>query len=211
MSSRLVSFLPLCWRSSSSVPSAISRPAGDHADPVGHALGHFQDMRSHDHGAAVAHALAQQSLDLTRGAGVEAGQRLVEDDQPRLVHQRAGERHLLAHALGKALAALVRMRLQPERDQQICARACAICGIDAPQPGDEFEIFQRRQLVVDHRLVRHPGHDPLGRDRIGQRIDAEHRYRTRLGPQQARHHAQRRGLAGAVRPEQRIEFARMRQ
>ena len=40
-----------------------------------------------------------------------------------------------------------------------------------------------------------------------ERIDAEHRDRTGIGPQQAGHHAQRRGLAGAVGPEQRVEFA----
>ena len=53
--------------------------------------------------------------------------------------------------------------------------------LDAPEAGDEFEIFERRQLVVDHRLVRHPGHDPLGLDRIGERVDAEHRDRARVG------------------------------
>ena len=81
-------------------------------------------------------------------------------------------------------------------------------GIDAPEAGDESEIFQRRQLVVDHRLVGNPGHDLLGGDRVIQRIDPEYRYRSGVGPQQAGHHAQGRGLAGAVRPEQRIEFAR---
>ena len=80
-------------------------------------------------------------------------------------------------------------------------------GIDAPEAGDEFEIFQRRQLVVDHRLVRDPRRHLLGGDGIGERVDAEHRDRTGIGPQQAGHHAQRRGLAGAVGPEQRIEFA----
>ena len=45
--------------------------------------------------------------------------------------------------------------------------------LDAPETGDELEIFQRRELVVDHRLVRHPGHDALGGDRIVERVDAE--------------------------------------
>ena len=96
---------------------------------------------------------------------------------------------------------------RPSETSRLCAEACATLGIDAPQPGDEFEIFQRRQLVVDHRLVRHPRRDLLGGDRIAQRIDAEHRYRAGIGPQQAGHHAQRRGLAGAVGAEQRIELA----
>ena len=121
MSSRLVSLRPFCWRSSASVPSATSRARGDDADAVGHPFGDFQNMRRHDHGAAGTDAVLQQSLDVTRRQRVEAGERLVEDDQPGIVHQRAGQRHLLAHALGKSLAAFVQMRLEPERDQQLAA------------------------------------------------------------------------------------------
>ena len=79
--------------------------------------------------------------------------------------------------------------------------------VDAPEAGDEFEIFERRQLVVDHRLVGDPRHHPLGRNRIGEGIDAEHGDRPGVRAQQADDHAQRRGLAGAVRPEQRVELA----
>ncbi len=118
-----------CWRrcrrwrrSSSSVPSAISRPPA--MTPMRSA------MRSATSRMCVVmmtvpparDALAQHVLDLARGAGVEAGQRLVEDDQARVVHQRAGERHLLAHALGEALAALVRVRREAEPVDQL-ARA----------------------------------------------------------------------------------------
>jgi hypothetical protein len=51
--------------------------------------------------------LAQHGLDLPCGAGVEPGEGLVENDDLGLVHERAGEGHLLAHALGEALAALM--------------------------------------------------------------------------------------------------------
>ena len=207
MSSRLVSLRPFCWRSSVERALGDQPPRCDDADPVGHPFGHFQNMRGHDHGAAGAHPVAEQALDVTRRHGVEAGERFVEDDQARVVHQGPGQRHLLAHALGKSLAALVQMRLEAERDQEIARGRFGDRGVDAPEPGDEGEIFQRGQLVVDHRLVRHPCRDLLGGDGIGQRIDAEHRHRAGIGPQQAGHHAQRRGLAGAVGPEQRIEFA----
>ena len=97
----------------------------DDADAVGHALGDFQDVRGHDDGAASAYALAQHVLDLARGAGIEPGQRLVENDDARVVHQRAGERHLLAHALGKALAALIGMRRRDRANRAAPARASA--------------------------------------------------------------------------------------
>ena len=44
--------LPACRRNSSKVPCAISRPSGDDADAVGHALRDFEDMGRHDDGAA---------------------------------------------------------------------------------------------------------------------------------------------------------------
>jgi hypothetical protein len=164
-------------------------------------------MRGHDHGAAGAHAIPEQALDVARRYRVEAGEGLVEDDQAGVMHQRARQRHFLAHALGKSFAALIQMRFQPERDQQMARRRFGKSGIDAPQAGDEFEIFQRRQLVVDHRLIRYPRGDLLGGDRIGQRIDPEHGDRAGIRPQQPGHHPQGRGLAGAVRSEQRIELA----
>ena len=101
----------------------------------------------------------------------------------------------------------MRVRLEAEpADQFARAHFRGLC-LDAPKAGDEFEIFERRELVVDHRLVRQPGGDLLGGDRIGERVDAADGDRAGVGTQQAGHHAQRRGLAGAVGADQRIEFA----
>ncbi len=180
----------------------------DHADALGHALGHFQDMRGHDDGDAGPHALDQHVLRLPRGGGIEAGQRLVQDQQARLVHQRARQRHLLAHALGEALAALMRVRRETETLDQRARVRLRPRRLDAPQPGHELEIFERRQLVVNRRLVGHPGDQPLGRDRIGQGVDAEDRDRARVRLEQPRDDAERGRLARPVRAEQRIELAR---
>ena len=92
---------------------------GDDTDAVGHALGHLENMRRHDDGGAGGNALAQRILDLTGGPGVEAGERLVEDDQPRIVHERAREGHFLLHAAGKSFAPLVRVRLKAEPADQL--------------------------------------------------------------------------------------------
>ena len=93
----------------------------DDADALGHPFGDFEDMRRHDRRCAPrAHAFQQHVLDLARGRGVEPGQRFIEDDQLRVVDQRAGQRHLLPHALGKALAALVqRAGARPSESKQM--------------------------------------------------------------------------------------------
>jgi hypothetical protein len=50
------------------------KPSGrDDADPVGHPLGDFENVRGHDYGAARTHAIPEQSLDVTRGDGVKPG------------------------------------------------------------------------------------------------------------------------------------------
>jgi hypothetical protein len=79
--------------------------------------------------------------------------------------------------------------------------------INAPKAGDELQVFQRIELVVDHRLVRHPGHDALGRYRILERVDAADRDRAGVRLQQSGNHAQGGRLAGAVGAEQGIKLA----
>ena len=94
----------------------IERPLGDHpavrddADSVREPLGDLENMRGHDDGRAGAHAIRQNVLDLPGRGGVEAGQRLVEHQEPRLMDERAGERQLLPHAARKSFAAIAPMR-----------------------------------------------------------------------------------------------------
>ena len=56
---------------------------------------------------------------MTRGHSIEAGQRLIKNDQLRIVNQRTGKGHLLTHAFRKSLTTLVEMWLKPERRQKI--------------------------------------------------------------------------------------------
>ena len=66
---------------------------------------------------------------------------------------------------------------------------------------------RRCELFVDHGLVGDPGHDALGADLIGHRIDSEDGNRSAVRLEQSGYHPQCRGLAGAVGPEQRVELA----
>jgi hypothetical protein len=123
------------------------------------------------------------------------------------VDQRSGQCHLLTHALGQALATLLGIGRQAEQSQQIACPRCGNRAVDRPQPRHEVEILHRRQFLVDHRLVRDPGHNPPRPNRIGQCIDPEHSDRAAIRAEQTRDHPQGGCLAGTVRPEQRIEFA----
>lgn len=63
--------------------------SGDHADAVGHSLGDFENMCGHNYGAAGEDAIVEQSFDVPGGNCIEPDKRLVKDDQPGPVHQRA--------------------------------------------------------------------------------------------------------------------------
>ena len=113
-------------------------------------------MGGHNDGAAGGNALAQHVLDLAGSAGIEAGKRLIENNQSWIVHQRAGERHFLPHAAGKSFAAFVRVRRKAEPADQLARARFGHDAVNAPEPSHEFEIFERREPVVDHRLIRQP-------------------------------------------------------
>jgi hypothetical protein len=125
------------------------------------------------------------------------------------VHQGTGEGDLLQHALGKAAAEFVGVRAKAEPIDQFVGGAFGAVRLHLPETGDEFEIFERGQAIIDHGFVGNPGHEALGGDGIGQGIDAENGNGAAVGFEKTRDHTQNGGLAGAVGAEQGIEFARL--
>ena len=148
----------------------------------------------------------QQVLHLACNGGIQPGERLIEDQQLRIVDQRAGQRRLLLHAARKTLAALVAMRPQVQPLEQLTRIARRNLRIHAPQAGHELQIFHHRELVVEQRLVRQPGDQLLGHARLGQRIHAEHLDAAGIRLQQSAHHAQCGGLARAIGTQQSVEL-----
>jgi len=47
----------------------------------------------------------------------------------------------------------VGVRAEPKPIQQLMRAGLGKLWVDAPEPGDEFEILERRRPVIDHRLV----------------------------------------------------------
>ena len=165
-------------------------------------------MRRQDHRGARRGARRQQILYVTRRGGIEPGQRLVQDQQSGIMDQRPGQHRLLPHATRKPAASFVPVLPQAEPLEQFARSHGGNLRIHAPEPGDEFEILQRCQQIVEQRFFRQPCHDLLGPDRIGPRIDAKDADLARIGLKQPSDHPQCRGLAGTVRPEQREELSR---
>ena len=62
-------------------------------------LDDFQHVRGEEHGRAASDALLERVAERARGHGVHALERLVEEQQIRIGHQRRGQREFLLHAV----------------------------------------------------------------------------------------------------------------
>jgi hypothetical protein len=149
---------------------------------------------------------SSRSLTWRAAPGVEAGQRLVEDQELRFVDQRAGQRQLLLHAAREPSVSSCACWPGPATRAVARARLGRLA-LDAPQAGHEFQVLGRLELPVQHGIVRQVGHAALGLRRVARQVDAEHLDAAGIRRQQAGHHAQGGRLAGAVRSQQRIELA----
>ena len=81
---------------------------GDDRDPLAQPLGMGDDMGREDDRRAGAGLAADQLLEPALVDRVEAGEGLVEDDQPRLVDDRPEQLDGLRHALGEGADRLLR-------------------------------------------------------------------------------------------------------
>src|SRR6266487_3879675 len=105
--------------------------------------------RQYDHGTArgeLAHAI-QNDAD---GTIVETRERLVEQNQPRIVQKRALERQALTHPAGEASNVVIRAFLDPGTRQSGLHPLVA----DSIEPPKELEILPCRQFGIEVKLVR---------------------------------------------------------
>ena len=82
----------------SAVPSATSRAVVEHRDPVGEAVRLLQVLRGEEDGHAVGHEVADDLPHRAPAARVQAGGRLVEEDDPRVGDQAHREVEPAPHA-----------------------------------------------------------------------------------------------------------------
>ena len=84
---------------------------------------------------------------------VERRGRLVEEDDRRLVEQRAGDRELLLHALAERAGRVVAPLPEREQPQVALDPLGPRRRVQAVQPAEEVEVGRRRQLLVEARRL----------------------------------------------------------
>lgn len=173
-------------------------PSGHHhLDVPGELLDLFEDVGREQHRAAlVAHA-AQQVHELHALARVHAVERLVEQEQRRVVHQGAGHLHALPHALGVRRDLAVLRVLHLDRGQRLLGRL----GAEAVQLGVGDDEFASGEEVV-HRLALGDDADVLVDLFVAPDLLAVEGDGAGGGGEEAAHHVDEGGLPGAVGAEQ---------
>ncbi len=175
--------------------------AVDDDDLLGQRLDLVQHVARHDHGLAAAGGPADALDDLGARDRVDAGQRLVEDEQRRVVHQALGQLGALAHALGEAAHPAAQRFLQAHLDQRALGVGARAPGRHAGQLRHAGDPLQRGQLVVQV-LVLGAVADAAARLRRAERLLPEHLHLAARRAEQPDDHLHQRRLAGAVGPEQ---------
>ena len=104
--------------------------------------------------------LGERRVEQRRAGRVERVERLVEDQELRLVEEHAAEPEPLAHAAREGRDALVAHLPEPEALEQH-ADALAALG-HAVERREQMQVLERRQLAVDERLVAEVADRPRG-------------------------------------------------
>ena len=130
---------------------------------------------------------------------IDAGGRLVEEQQLRLVEQTRGEREPLLPAARQRTGELSRARGEAEPLEPFADPRLAVA--HRVDPGDELEVLGDREVLVQAELLRHVPDAPLDLGRGGADVEAERRAGALVGCQQPAQHPDRGRLAAAVRAE----------
>ena len=137
---------------------------------------------------------------------IEVGQRLVEQEDLRLAHQRAADGDALALAAGQLRRLAVHQLVELQQRGDLVGAPGLHLARGAGDRQREGDVLAHRQMRVERVGLEHHGDAALGRMHPGD-VGAVDEDRPRRHHFQPGDHAQHRRLAAAGRPEQGAELA----
>ncbi len=140
---------------------------------------------------------------------VDADGRLVEQQQARRAHQRAGQAELLLHAAGQAAGQARGERTQAGHVHQLAVARRAGRFRHPLEIGIEVEVLLDREILVEAEALRHVADRALHCQRMGRRVHVQHADAAAVRQEQAGGQAHQRRLAGAVGADQAGDHAAM--
>ncbi|CAM5473184.1 hypothetical protein SSTU70S_05805 [Stutzerimonas stutzeri] len=179
----------------------------DDADVAAQLLGFFQVVRGEDDGDALTIQFGEERPHRAAQLDVHARCRLVEDQQARLVDQRAGDHQPALHAAGEHSRGHVTLVPQPQLMQIFFGTLPGDLRRDAVVARLGDEDIEGLFELVEVELLRHHAQAALESGRIAIQVVAEHVHRAAALVHQRGKNADGGGLAGAVGAEQGEEIA----
>jgi hypothetical protein len=180
----------------------------DDAEAVAQSLGFVQIVRGVHHGCAGRGNRADQVEDAGASLRIQAHGRLVHQHDFRIVHQSRGDVEPPQHAAREVLDGLLRTVGETHPLQHAIDARVQVGSRQPVQLAKEPQIVARRELRVERDLLGHdPEHAP-GVDGPIRDVDPVEPRLSGIRLHQAAQNADRRRLAGAVGPEQAIDFSR---
>ena len=135
---------PTAACSAAGVSSAASSPLVHDGDAVG-PLGFVQQMRrEHDRDAVALADLLQVLPQVAAGAGVEAGGRLVEQQQPRAMQHALGQLDAAPQAAGERFDQVAAAIGEAQAGEHFVGPRAELAAAEAVEPAVVDEVFDRR-------------------------------------------------------------------
>ena len=138
--------------------------------------------------------------------GVEVGQRLVEEEDARLAHDGAADRHALALAAGELRRTAVEQRVEAQKLRRRVDLALDLGTRRADVLESERHVLAHGHVRVQRVRLEHHGEPAIRGGHVvdPRAVDHDVAARDLLEPAD---HAQERGLAAAGRPDEDDELA----
>jgi predicted ATPase/DNA-binding SARP family transcriptional activator len=173
----------------------------DHA--VAQPLGFCEVVGAQDHGPVPAGSQAGDEVaDLPRSHGVQGGGRFVEEEDIGVVEQDPRQRQALPHPRGEAARTLVGPTAELEAAEECVDAGLETCAGEGEQVGGEAQVVPGGEAVVDRGVGGEHTQAPTHLRTVGVGVEAVDADPACGRGEQARHEADRRGLACTVVTEQ---------
>ena len=136
------------------------------------------------------------------GLRVEPGRRLVEEQDRRLVDERACDRQAPLHPARQRLDLVVRTFGELRELEELVGPARGLGSLEAEVPAVDHEVVADGDLGVERVLLGHDAEAAADPRTVGLGVEVEDAERPVGHRRDARDHAHRAGLPGAVGPEE---------
>lgn len=179
----------------------------DDGDVVGELVGLLEVLRGEEHRGPAGDEVLDDAPERQAAPWVEAGRRFVEEQHARVHHERSGEVDASSHAAGEPLDGAVAGLGEPEHVDEFARPVAGGPSTQVVQPPDHLEVLEPGEVLVDGGVLPGDADRSSGALRVADDVHAGDRRGPGVRFDEGGEDLHGRGLAGAVRAEQRGDGA----